>query len=70
MRQVRRQFQTRMDFLGQFHQSNRSVGAGDDKAAARKFDVGRRRFQDMGGDLLAEAFDHLVAGLDDMRCRW
>jgi len=60
LRQARRQRQPGMDLLGQFHDANRTVRAGDYKAAGAKLDIGRRRFQHMRGDLLAG----LVRGAD------
>ena len=64
LRQFGRQFEPVADLRGQFHDADRAVGAGDDKPAGAEFDVGRRRFEHMRGDLLA-VLDDLVGRADD-----
>ena len=50
--------------LGELHDPDRAVGAGDDEASLRELDVGGRRFEHVRGDLLA-LLDHLGGGFHD-----
>ena len=47
--------------IGQFHNADRAVGAGDDKPRAAELDIGRRRLEHMRRDLPAR-LDDLFAG--------
>jgi hypothetical protein len=66
LRQFRRQGQPAPNHRRQFHEVDKPVGAGDDKAAIRELDVGDRGFEYMGGDLAA-VVDDLFAGADNRR---
>ena len=53
-----------MDFLGQLHNSDGVVSAGDHEASRRELDIGDGGFEDVRGDLLA-LLDHLGGGFHD-----
>ena len=52
------QIEAGAELVGEFHDPDRAVGAGDHEPSVRKLDVGGRGFEHMGGDLLA-LIDHL-----------
>ena len=52
------------DLVGQLHDADRAVGAGDDELAVLELDVAGRGFERVRGDLLA-LLDHLGGGFDD-----
>ncbi len=59
-----RQVDPAADLLGQVHDADGAIGAGDDEAAVLELDVGGGRFQHVRRDLAA-LLDHLGGGLHD-----